>query len=261
MTIALANIAATPNDLTTYDNIEFSTLAEDITYFGLTESERNNATAFILQYLTDNSMITLYSGDQFTGTIDASSINDDSELQYILNRCEKVMIKDEIATEDGLTDIKQRKYLGSIYMPNDNILIASSILTVVSENESQITKTKLIQTKNGEEDVITEYDATADEPIFNGIIVPRYIEEFNSIDKNNISVFAGENGEGISLFDALKIGYENGKDYSGFFTKNSDGIYTWKPTDSSLFFLEFDWDVNDETFKEFIFSDFELVVG
>jgi hypothetical protein len=70
------------------------------------------------------------------------------------------------------------------------------------------------------------------------------VKKFTNIDENNINAFS----TGLSLFNALRLSAE----YKNFFTINEEGVYTWKPTCDSLYYLTF------ETETPFIFGDYDI---
>lgn len=239
ISLAMANIVATGNS--EYQNIEFSTLYPQIEYFGLTSNQGTVTKDFLIDYITDNNLITIGDGD--LSSIISNALTT-PPLQYIYNRCEKVMIKDEIASESGLTDIAQRKYVGSVYMPNKDIVITSSIITVSNEYADCTNNIAIVEEKNGSQNILKEKEITDNIDVVTGFEIGDVeLKKFISIDSDNLEKFSA----GISLFEAVKLN-------SNYFTLTQDNIYTWKPTDTSLYYITFKCNT------QFIFGDFDLNV-
>jgi len=241
MSIAIGNIVATGSS---EYNVDFGTLYPNIDHFGLTAEESELVGDFLVSYFDSQSIISI------TGTLTTEQLVDNAlssdELKYMYNVCEKVMIKDELANENGLSNIEQRKYLASIYMPNRDITINGSSYAIVNQNEDYSTNIKLIEHNNGS--IITHLDTTteSDTEIIDGLSSnPVTIKQFTSINSSNIQDYSS----GISLFDAIK----SHPTAINHFSKDSDtGIYTWIPKDSSLLYLTFN------TSGQFIFTEFAI---
>lgn len=244
LSLGIANIVATGSS--SYSGIEFSTLYPQIEYFGLTTEQGELALEFVQNYIVDNNLYSSEESVNITELIE-TTITTDTDLQYIYNRCEKVMIKDELASSTGLTGIEQRQYIASIYMANKDIVIESASYTIASTNEIFNATSKLIEENNGSQTIHREKETKDNRDIISGFSAGKVnIKKFTSIDENNTSAFSN----GLSLFSALRLS----PDYINFFTLNQDGIYTWKPTSESLYYLTFD------TETPFIFTDFSLNV-
>ena len=245
MSMGIANIAANKN-ANEYANSTFSILCEQIPCFGLSTKQGTLANEFILSYINENSLLT--SNEEIDVDTIVNTALESDNLKYIYNRCEKVMIKDEIASATGLTGIEQRQYVASIYMPNKDIVIESSTYTVVNENEVFATNTKLIEENNGTQNILREKDITDHSDIITGFSVGQVnVSKFTCIDEENTLAFSS----GLSLFDAMRLKLE----YNQYFTQNEETlIYSWKPNCQSLFYLQF------EALNNFIFTDFSLNV-
>ncbi len=239
----IANIVATGSD--NYSNIKFETLYPNIEYFGLTSSQGESVNNFIIKYITSN---TLYSAPEGTNVdqLLETTLTTDTDLQYIYNRCEKVMIKDEIAGTEGITGIEQRQYIASIYMPNKNIVVNSSIYVIACEEDEFHSVSKLIEQNNGTTNIIRETETKDNSDIINGVLSGSVsLSKFASIDAENPEAFRS----GLSLFDAMRLSPE----YKQFFTLNEElSVYTWLPTDESMLYYTFD------ASKMFIYTDFDL---
>lgn len=221
--------------------VEFTTLYPQIEYFGLTPNQSELVNVFLADYISDNNLITNNSSSL---TIDLiNEISNYQTMQYMFNLCEKVMIKDEIATSIGLGGIEKRQYVASIYMPNKEIVVKNTSYTIVNENEDFTTNVKLVEVKDGLETIHVDYSLEENTEIIDGNDENITLTNFISIDSNNIQAFS----KGLSLFDAicsLPIGVE-------CFALN-DGIYTWKPIDENMLYLTF------EASNEFIFTEFNI---
>ena len=242
MSVGIANIVATGNS--DYYGIDFQAIYPQIKYFGLTSEQGDLAVNFLEQYISNNNLLNIPNGANIKSVLD--TVVDSPELQYIYNRCEKVMIKDEIATEEGLKNIEHRQYIASVYMPNVDITIDSAAYTIVSEKEDFAAYSKLIEENNGTKNILREKETKDDTDIIFGFSSGKLqIKKFTSIDTQNVSAFSNE----LSLFDALKIS----SSYTQFFQQDSETlVYSWKPTDVSLYYLEFDAN------NVFIFTDFSI---
>ncbi|MBQ7880529.1 MAG: hypothetical protein IJ358_01635 [Clostridia bacterium] len=237
ISLAIGNIIA--NNLTNY-NVEFATLYPSIEYFGLTAEQGVAVNTFLGEYFVNNSIISISNGESINALMDTATQN----LQYIYNRAEKVMIKDEIATADGLNNIATRQYIASIYMPNKAITITNARYTVVNQNEDFATSIKLIEKNNGVETTHMDETLESDTDVFSADIDNINLTQFGSIDSSDTAKFSA----GLSLFDALKT--TNGTQY---FTKNQEtNIYTWTPSDNNVLYLAF------SSTSPFIFTEFDL---
>lgn len=243
LSLGIANIVAT--GVSEYSNIDFATLYPQIQYFGLSAEQLELTKTFISDYINENTLYsTQDSGINITNLIN-QTLTTDADLQYILNLAEKVMIKDEIASESGLENIGIRQYIASIYMPNKDIVIESSSYIISSPDEVFTAKSKLIEENNGTETVHREKETTDNSDIITGFISGKLnVKKFTCIDENNTTAFSA----GLSLFDALRLSTE----YINYFTLNADGVFTWKPNCDSLYYLTF------EAETPFIFTDFDI---
>lgn len=243
MSIAIGNIVASNSN--NYTGISFETLYPQIAYFGLTESQVSSTNDFLTKYFTDNNLVILgESGKTIDQLIDEAIA--DEKLQYILNICEKVMLKDEIATENGIEGIQQRNYLASIYMPNSNITITgNSVCVATTTPENTINFSSIIKT--GETFTELSHASTLDDG--KNLIDPidgssKTLSKFTAIDGNNAEALSSE----VSLFEAIRLLSAD------LFTKNDNNIYTWMPTIDNFMYLEF------EGSSPFIFTDWKMDV-
>ena len=245
LSLGIANIVATGSS--EYSNIDFNALYPQIQYFGLSAEQLTLAQTLISDYIVNNSLYSTQDAGASVGDLIKTTITDDEDLQYILNRAEKVMIKDTIATEEGLQGIKIQQYIANIYMPNKDIVIESSSYIISSTAEEFNATSKLIEENNGTETIHREKETEDNRDIITGFISGKLnIKKFTNIDENNLEAFSA----GMSLFSALRLSAE----YKNFFTVNADGIYTWKPNCDSLYYLTF------EAETPFIFTDFDMNV-
>ncbi|MBQ3502185.1 MAG: hypothetical protein IJA72_00775, partial [Clostridia bacterium] len=250
---AMASIVATGG--TGYTDSDFKDLYALIDFFGLTEEQLNKTKDYISQYFTDNNIlqgeninVNTIIEDAFT--LDASGEHD---LSYITNICQKVMIKDEIATEEGLSDIKTRHYIASIYMPNKDINVTRSYYTIYGGSDTFTNNYKLIEENNGEKTIHAEKEMVGDSEIVDGFLVgTAELKQFTSIITENPNLFSS----GISLFEAVKLTPKGSQYFQKIETKDSSGntvtAYTWNPTDTSLLYLTF------EASSSFIFTEFSF---
>ena len=229
-----------------------SALYNEIPYFGLTAEQQSNANSIIVKYIKDNSLFTLTSAESFPDDI-VSQLDSNSSLDYIENLCEKVMIRDYIAEENGLKDVQQLNYVGSIYMPNTDLII-TRLSTAVSTPtpENQVEAECVLQ--NGE-DISTITSGTTDSS--DGKLILDSVDnsslelsKFTSVSDNN-EIFAN----GISLLEALRLVSKNETEGTGsnYFRKqtNDDGleVYTWMPGCETFLYISYKSD------NKFIFSD------
>ena len=242
--LGIANIVATSSN--DYQNVNFDTLYPLINYFGFTDGQKALVSTFIANYIVINN---LYSTSDAVDVISlmTETINNDADLQYMYQQYEKIMIKDEIATPEGLVDVEQRQYVASIYMPSKNIDITRVTYTLVNENEDFATNIKLIEVNNGNETTHLDNGLKIDNAnLFNGFTLGKVsLSAFKSIDASNLHRFS----EGLSLFEAIKSLPD---DIQCFQTDAQSGVYTWKPVDSSALYLEF------EANNKFIYSEFDM---
>ena len=163
------------------------------------------------------------------------------------------MIKDEIATEEGLSDIKTRHYIASIYMPNKDINVTRSYYTIYGGSDTFTNNYKLIEENNGEKTIHAEKEMVGDSEIVDGFLVgTAELKQFTSIITENPNLFSS----GISLFEAVKLTPKGSQYFQKIETKDSSGntvtAYTWNPTDTSLLYLTF------EASSSFIFTEFSF---
>jgi len=242
LSLGIGNIIATGSS--EYINIDFAQLYPNIEYFGFTTEQGELVSKFISDYIEQNNLYLSQETVNLEQLVATTTSNEN--LQYIYNRCEKVMIKDEIATEEGLSNLEQRQYIASIYMPNKNIQITSASYTVANQNEDFTTYIKLIEVNNGTETIHLDQVLEDDVDIFDGITWGSVdLNTFTSIDSSNISQFEQE----VSLFDAINKSTNNKQ----YFTQNTEtSIYTWKPISESLLYLQF------SSNNKFIYTEFDI---
>lgn len=247
MSLGVAKIAAGKS---VSDSVsDFDLLYPEIDYFGLTETEVENVNDFITNYLTDYSIVdTGESSSTVAELVDIAT----EKLTYINNLCEKVMIRDHIADEMGVKDVNELIYVGSIYMPNKDITVTALSTAITTTTPENPVKAECIA-KNGENILFSSSGTTASD---DGKLVLDSVDnssieifEFTSIDTANTEAFT----RGVSLFEALRLGSKEGKDYSTFFQKQTteDGteFYTWIPSCTNIMYITY------ESSNPFIFSD------
>ncbi len=246
LSLGIANIVA--NNSNDYVGVDFATLYPLINYFGFSDGQHSSVANFIADYIV---LCGLYSTSESVDMLSLikTTIDTDADLQYMHHQYEKVMIKDEIASKDGLADVAQRQYVASIYMPNTNIEITRVTYTLVNENEEFDTSIKLIELNNGSEKIHLDNGLKNDNTsLFNGFTIGKVsLNRFESIDVSNISRFSS----GLSLFEAVK---SLPSDTECFKQDAETGTYSWKPLDSSVLYLEF------EANNKFIYSEFDIAV-
>ncbi len=262
---AMASIAATGG--TAYADAEFIDLYYLIDYFGLTQEQLTKTKNYFANYFESNNVI---SGDgiDMNSIIENAFIVDvdgEHDLNYITNLCEKVMIKDEIASKEGLTDVKQRSYIASIYMPNHDISITHAVYTINGRSGTFSKYFQLIE-ENGPNKIIhAEQTLNGSINIVTGIDLGNAkINKFTSINENNVSAYSS----GVSLFEAVKQ-TPKGLQYFKQTEKTVDGrterIYTWKPSCDSLFYITFGnnpYEPDKEmSNNKFIFTEFDFWVS
>ena len=243
--LGIANIVATnSND---YVGIEFDALYPQINYFGLDSAQYTSVVEFISNYITINN---LYSTADTVDidTLVSSTLEEDEDLQYMRSQYEKVMIKDEIAKYNGISNFEQRQYIASIYMPNKNIIVESISYAVTNENQEFNTDIKLIEYNNNTETIHAEHSLQDNQDVFGGFSFGKVnLNTFQSIDSDNVEKFS----EGLSLLDAVRSLPSD----TNYFKKDAQtGIYSWMPNESSLLYLTF------ETNNKFIYTEWDINV-
>lgn len=245
---AIASIVATGN--TNSSDVDFSELYQLIDYFGLTSEQVNSVKSFLSEYFTTNNIIT--SADTINIESIVNSAIESDALSYMYNLCEKVMIKDEIGTEDGLSGIEIRNYIASIYMPNKDIYIVRSSYSIYGGSDEFTNSYKLIEENNGKTTIHAEKEVVGESDIVDGCTDTIELKQFTSINPDNLNLF----GSGVSLFKAIRLTPEGYQYFQQIETQNSDKntitIYTWKPTDASMLYLTFDAN------SSFIFTEMDL---
>ena len=254
LSMGIANIVATGS--THYVDIEFSSLYPQISYFGFTANQSALVNDFITEYATNKPLITKEgsAADNIAELVD-NAMNA-AELQYMNTLYEKVMIKDEIATEEGLSEIEIRNYVASIYMPNQNIIITDSYISFTNETESNIGNTiRIVVENDGNQAVIAETTVEEKSGFVDGPIIPMQISQFTSIDDEDTSLFS----EGMSLFDAVKT-TPSGRQYFLKLTNEAgQEYYTWRPLTAGTTALYVTFEPSSPDAK-FIFTDAKLDV-
>ena len=253
MSLGVAKIAAGKSVSDTIT--DFTLLYPEIDYFGLTEKEVEDVNDFITKYLTDYSIVdTGESSATIAELVDIAT----EKLTYINNLCEKVMICDYIAEDSGLKDVKELIYVGSIYMPNKDITI-TSLSTAVSTTTPEFPVTAECIAKNGENIIFSKSGTSFSD---DGKLILDSIDDsivevskFTNIDTDNTEAFIN----GVSLFEALRLGSKEGKDYSLFFQKqiidDDTEIYTWIPASENIMYITY------ESTSPFIFNDLILEIA
>ena len=129
------------------------------------------------------------------------------------NVCAKVLIKDYILeTEDAFAqDIKKENYFGFIYMPKEDVIIKStSLIFVVDENKT----VDIVANYNSGTEITQLAENTAEPSWFNGGIADKsfdctldnyIIKSFTAIDTSDVNYLNTEK----SLFQIMKDGKFN----------------------------------------------------
>ncbi len=250
MSLAIGNIIATGSSDYNIESF-METLYPNINYFGFTDQNKTDVTAFFKSYL--GGVVTVNGGNLNT-SID-TAVN---TLTYMSNLCQKVMIKDEIAEENGLYDLESKKYVGSVYMANKDVTLSGLSYVINNQNADKTSTTKLISYENSSETILMEKEVQEngqDINVFDPAGNPKIsLKAFTSIDSENISQFS----DGISLFEAMKLIEKSGNQYfrQAEFTFDSETLtlYTWKPADETSLYLEFTSNFS------FMYGEFNLKV-
>lgn len=251
MSIGIGNIVA--NNAPVYNNVSFESLYPNIQYFGITASQSESINSFLSAYVTDNSVI---SADGVNVLDEITTISQSDNLKYMFNICEKVMIKDFVATADGINGLQPEKYVGSVYMPNQSISIKDLMFVINNQNNDKTTNVQLIQsTKTNSdhwEEIISSFTTPNTNSDGNVTLIDDINQDFELSIFSNFETLSPEKySQGVSLFDAVRL-----SSYKCF--KSSTildiTIYTWKPNCSALF-----WEF--ETIDDFIFGEFDAIIS
>lgn len=223
ISIAIGNIVA--NGHTTYENIEFSNLYKFIPYFGLSSNNLDDVCAFLIEYISDNSLITISNGSTLTISELVNRARNDPRTRYISNLCEKVIIQDVMTTNDGIAPFGSHQFVGAIYMPKRHV-IAKDIGYIINFEEDIEVKTSIINKIDS-----AKYEIASTEEDF--LETPEEFaysfQTFESIDVDQPEKYS----EGISLFNAVKAGDK------ALFSTSFDK-YTWIPPDEHALYLSFE---------------------
>jgi len=227
-----------------------SALNDAIPYFGLTADQQADVNQIIVDYIKDRALYLYGESDLPSDLVD--NLNNNTDLDYIECRCEKVMIKDEIATEEGLSEIEQRNYVASIYMPNKDINVLDYSMCVSTKTpDKPVAVSSLLEIDGISTSLVLDSTDLSDgkrllDPIDGNAT---QIAQFKAIDTNNPEAFA----DGVSLIEAIRIlGKEK---FTLIQTEDEESVYTWKPSgEDSMLYLMF---ASDEG-SPFIFSDFAM---
>lgn len=247
MSLGIAKIAAGKDASDSVNS--FADLYNEISYFGLTDDQVEDADEFITKYLTDHSIVNKGETDlTISGLVDTAIEN----LTYIKNLCEKVMIKDYVADELGLEDIEQLTYVGSVYMPHSTLTLTTITTAVTTTTPETPVVTNLIHQKGGTISTLDSGETGKDDGkciIYSSFDENYQLEQFTTFDSTNPESLI----DGVSLFEVLRLGSINGVDYSSFFKKEKNDenieVYTWKPECENFLYYTF------ESTGKFIFND------
>lgn len=265
MVKAIASIAATGS--TGYTDTSFADLYSLIDVFGLTQEQLTMFKTHLSQYLESNSLLSGQSINIANIVEDAFTVDADGEhdLSYITNLCEKVMIKDEIAGKEGISDIRERRYIASIYMPKHDISITHAVYTINGKSGIFAKHFQLIEENNSNKIVHNEQTLSGEVNFATGIDLGKAnIKQFTSINQDSPSDFSA----GISLFEAVKRTPKTSQYFQQAeqeLNGKTENIYTWKPTCDSLLYLTFSDNLNEPdkeaSQNKFIFTEFDFWVS
>ena len=244
LALAIGNTVANKSE-TSFNSF----LYNSIPYFGLTSAQQSTVNSLIVNYIKDNSLYT--SSQSFPNNIE-DQLNTSSALSYIRNCCQKVMIKDYISDENGLKNVEQLIYVGSVYMPNKDIVI-TDLSTAVTTTTPDKPVTAEVVAKIGQQTLITKSGTTYST---DGKLVIDTVDN----SKLELPAFTGTLSDtqafanGVSLFEALRLISPTGDStlYSQYFQQQTiDGalVYTWMPTCQNVLYITF------KSESKFIFSD------
>lgn len=223
LSVGIGNIIATGNS--TFEGVEFSSLYANIQYFGIADNKLSEVQQFIINYLISNNLLTSNS-TPIQDLIDPAL--QDARLDYIKNQCEKIMIKDISAGENGFGTIKTN-LKGIIYLPKKQVTL-SNLQYNIRVNESTDTVNMKIISNNGSTETILQ-EENADISWNENLCFSEFgdntqvtIDKYGDVGSTENSLYL----EGVSLFTLLK----NGSTLS-----QKDGIFTWKPNEKCVYLL------------------------
>lgn len=243
MSIGIASIVANG---TTNTSANFLDLYPSINHFGLTANELDLTQTFMHTYLTSSSIITIgQSTDLNALLIDATQNN--TTTKYMLNVCDKVMIKDYILGDEGLSIQDKYNFLYAVYMPKMKVNISNVAYRVRLESAEESMK---ITVNNNNENLLI-YDTEKSWPDDKLIEVEHQdipLETFRCIDINNLEQYK----EGVSLFKAITLLPEG----ASYFKKNENDVYNYVSSQENSYYITFISSNN----KPFQFAEFEIQV-
>lgn len=262
LSLSLANVVA--NNSTNYAGFTFASLYNEIDYFGLTKQQSDMFNDFLSTYLAggelakDANSNSALNKNTIKNKIDKIFDNPDSDIDYMFNLCEKVMIKDFISDPSGIQGLVENRYVGSIYMANKSITISNNSYIRKSLYNDKTSSIKLVEVNDMDELILLEknFNENSEEvelvaPSNNKSVT---LDKFTSIDENNLQLFS----EGLSLFDAIKLLDEEQEYFKQIEISNNGTtvtVYTWKPADEKALYLEF------SSNNPFMYGEFDIKVA
>ncbi len=226
-------------------NANFVELYAEITHFGLTASEFDLTHKFLTDYVSTNSIAIIPTGANIEELL-LEAMNNESN-SYMLNVCEKVMIKDYLPTEESLDIADSANFIASIYMPKQQIVMTNISYRARMEGEEDSLSVKIVNNNETLLDFVTPTPWSSLETIdlASSLTV---VNAFTCIDTSNPEVYK----EGVSLFEAIKL-TPVGADY---FKKNEEDIYTYLPNQDDVYYILF----NSANGTPFQFKEYNLEV-
>ncbi len=253
ISLTIGNIVA--NGLTDYIDVEFSSIYPNIKYFGLTKAQSDNLNNFLNSYLISNNIISIEDDVNLSAELETISTNE--ELNYIFNLCEKVMIKDFIAKEDGTSGFQKSKYIGRAYMAKSKIKLSDIAYVINNQLIDRTSSIKVVQANGTKEEVLFEKSFKENASDIEIVNLPTSttvtLEKFTSINETQLNFYS----EGLSLFDAIKLLNAEQQYFKQLEVDNNGSkiiVYTWKPIDENSLYIEF------TSNEPFMFGEFNLKV-
>lgn len=239
LSIGIGNIIATGNS--DFNEIEFASLYNNIQYFGISNDKLPTVNEFICNYLISNNLATSTSSQSIEELINTAL--QDTRLEYIKNQCEKVMIKDIVAGENGFGTIKSN-LKGIIYLPKKQVTLSNLQYNIRVNDDADTVNMKIISNNGSTSTTLQEenIDISWNE----NLCFSEFDEDLELSVGQYGNVGSNENPlylESVSLFTLLK----NSSNLA-----QKDGIYTWTPTEKCIYLI-FE-STNSFTINEFYIS-------
>lgn len=223
LSIGIGSIVATGS---ANPNANFNDLYSLITHFGLTKEEFDLTHSFISDYISSNTVVSVKNGANLNNLL-LDAMNDDRN-SYMLNVCDKVMIKDYMATEAELNIADSYNFVASVYMPKQNIVMSNISYRIRFENEEELVNLKAVSNN----ETLLDYTTTTPWNDMETISLNlASATTFTCIDTSNLTTYS----EGVSLFKAIQL-MPSGAEY---FKKNEDNIYSYLPNQEGAYYILF----------------------